>query len=54
MNVWMHTSQLMQRTWGEQSPLFRNSPLMLTAGSTMDILGLVVLLCVVAGKSRWS
>lgn len=29
-----------------------NSPLMFTAGNTMDIFGLVVLLCVVAGSSR--
>lgn len=31
-----------------------HSPLMFTAGNTMDIFGLVVLLCVVAGSSRWS
>lgn len=29
-----------------------HSPLMFTAGNTMDIFGLVVLLCVVAGSSR--
>lgn len=34
--------------------LLLHLPLMFTAGSTIDIFGLLVLLCVVAGSNRWS